>query len=175
LVSDVIDRFGRIDTLINVAGVNRRKPIAEVEEGDYDFILGVNLKGAFMLSQAVGRHMLERGSGYTLFLTPTEAVLALGKPQRAEDAAADGPEDEKTPNPDPQNPTTVLRMQLLGANASRSRARRSLALMAKATASCTRKAARFSSRRRGDQVVLAGRQNSISYVLSHRSPVRQLL
>ena len=63
LVADVLDRFGRIDTLVNVAGVNRRKPTEAVTEDDYDFILDINLKGAFLLSQAVGRHMLERGRG----------------------------------------------------------------------------------------------------------------
>jgi len=63
LVAATQQRFGRIDTLINVAGVNRRKPAIEVSEDDYDFVLDINLKGAFQLSQAVGRLMIERGSG----------------------------------------------------------------------------------------------------------------
>ena len=63
LVASVLENYGRIDTLINVAGVNRRKPALQVTEGDYDYILNVNLKGAFLLSQAVGGHMIERGSG----------------------------------------------------------------------------------------------------------------
>jgi NAD(P)-dependent dehydrogenase (short-subunit alcohol dehydrogenase family) len=63
LVDWTLAEFGRIDTLVNVAGVNRRKPAIEVTEDDYDFILGINLKGAFLLSQAVGRHMLDRGQG----------------------------------------------------------------------------------------------------------------
>ena len=63
LVAKVIADFGQIDTLVNVAGVNRRKPALEVSEDDYDFILDINLKGAFLLSQAVGRHMVERGAG----------------------------------------------------------------------------------------------------------------
>jgi NAD(P)-dependent dehydrogenase (short-subunit alcohol dehydrogenase family) len=63
LVRWSLDEFGRIDTLVNVAGVNRRKPVLEVTEEDYDFILDINLKGAFLLSQAVGRHMVERGQG----------------------------------------------------------------------------------------------------------------
>ncbi len=63
LVAGVLDRWERIDTLVNVAGVNRRKPAVQVTEADYDFILDINLKGAFFLSQAVGRQMLERGSG----------------------------------------------------------------------------------------------------------------
>jgi NAD(P)-dependent dehydrogenase (short-subunit alcohol dehydrogenase family) len=63
LVRWSLAEFGRIDTLVNVAGVNRRKPVLEVTEEDYDFILDINLKGAFLLSQAVGRHMVERGQG----------------------------------------------------------------------------------------------------------------
>lgn len=63
LVDRVLKECGRIDTLLNVAGVNRRKPAENVTEDDFDFILDVNFKGAFLLSQAVGRHMLERGRG----------------------------------------------------------------------------------------------------------------
>ena len=63
LVDSVLARHGHIDSLVNVAGVNRRKPALEVTEDDYDFILDINLKGAFLLSQAVGRQMVERGSG----------------------------------------------------------------------------------------------------------------
>jgi NAD(P)-dependent dehydrogenase (short-subunit alcohol dehydrogenase family) len=63
LVRSVIDEFGHIDTLVNVAGVNRRKPAERLSEDDYDFILDINLKGPFLLSLAVGQHMLERGRG----------------------------------------------------------------------------------------------------------------
>lgn len=62
-VESLLAKFGRIDTLVNVAGVNRRKSALEVTEEDYDFILDINLKGAFLLSQAVGRSMLQRGAG----------------------------------------------------------------------------------------------------------------
>ena len=62
----VVDRcrneVGEIDTLVNVAGVNRRKPALDVTEDDYDYILDINLKGAFFLSQAVGREMVDRKS-----------------------------------------------------------------------------------------------------------------
>lgn len=63
LVDEVFDRHGRVDTLINVAGVNRRKPAEEITEDDYDFVLGINLRGAFFLSQAVGKRMIRQGSG----------------------------------------------------------------------------------------------------------------
>ena len=63
LVSSVLESHGRIDSLINVAGVNRRKAALDVTEDDYDFIMDINLKGAFLLSRAVGKHQVERGSG----------------------------------------------------------------------------------------------------------------
>jgi gluconate 5-dehydrogenase len=63
LVEEIVQTAGRIDTLVNVAGVNRRKPTEQVTEDDYDFVVDTNLKGAFLLSQAVGRHMLERHAG----------------------------------------------------------------------------------------------------------------
>jgi NAD(P)-dependent dehydrogenase (short-subunit alcohol dehydrogenase family) len=63
LVDRCRSEVGPIDTLVNVAGVNRRKPALEVTEADYDYILDVNLKGAFFLSQVVGRQMVERGAG----------------------------------------------------------------------------------------------------------------
>jgi NAD(P)-dependent dehydrogenase (short-subunit alcohol dehydrogenase family) len=63
LAASVLEMFGRIDVLINVAGVNRRKPALEVTDDDFDFILGTNLRGAFLLSREAGKAMVERGSG----------------------------------------------------------------------------------------------------------------
>lgn len=63
LVDTVLQEFGRVDTLLNVAGVNRRKPSEQLSEADYDFVLDINLKGPFLLSTAVGRAMLELGHG----------------------------------------------------------------------------------------------------------------
>ena len=62
-VEGAIAEAGRIDTLINVAGVNRRMPAEQYTEADYDFIVDINLKGPFLLSQAIGRQMLQRGRG----------------------------------------------------------------------------------------------------------------
>ncbi|MFK7822487.1 MAG: SDR family NAD(P)-dependent oxidoreductase [Planctomycetaceae bacterium] len=62
-VAKTIEDHGKIDILINVAGVNRRKPADTVTEDDYDFILDINLKGAFLMSQEVGRHMIANGGG----------------------------------------------------------------------------------------------------------------
>jgi NAD(P)-dependent dehydrogenase (short-subunit alcohol dehydrogenase family) len=63
LVASVHADFGRIDTLVNVAGVNRRMKAEKLSEADYDFIVDINLKGPFLLSLAVGRKQLERQKG----------------------------------------------------------------------------------------------------------------
>ena len=63
LVGAVVRDHGRIDTLLSVAGVNKRKRAESYSPEEYDFILDINLKGAFLLAQEVGRHMIARGKG----------------------------------------------------------------------------------------------------------------
>lgn len=62
-VSKVHDAYGRIDTLLNVAGVTVRKPAEEFTPEEYDYVLGVNLRGAFFMAQEVGKRMIEQNSG----------------------------------------------------------------------------------------------------------------
>jgi NAD(P)-dependent dehydrogenase (short-subunit alcohol dehydrogenase family) len=62
-VAAVLERHGRIDTLLNVAGVNIRQPAEAFTVEQFDFVLDINLKGAFLMAQAVGRAMLARGRG----------------------------------------------------------------------------------------------------------------
>jgi gluconate 5-dehydrogenase len=69
LVATALEKFGHIDTLINVAGVNRRMLAEKLSEDDYDFILNINLKGPFLLSHAVGKAMLARGKGNQINVT----------------------------------------------------------------------------------------------------------
>ncbi|MDR1519423.1 MAG: SDR family oxidoreductase, partial [Planctomycetota bacterium] len=59
----VVVHFGRIDVLVNVAGINKREGLLDVAEETYDRIMGINLKGVFMVSQTVGRQMLRQGGG----------------------------------------------------------------------------------------------------------------
>jgi len=66
LVATVVDRAGRIDSLLNVAGVNIRKRVETYTEDEYDFITNINLKGAFLVAQAVGRQMIAQGTGGTI-------------------------------------------------------------------------------------------------------------
>jgi 2-deoxy-D-gluconate 3-dehydrogenase len=63
LVAQVNETFGGIDILVNCAGVNRRKPIQDVTEDDFETIMNVHLRGTFFLSQAVAPIMAQRGGG----------------------------------------------------------------------------------------------------------------
>lgn len=63
IVSETISIFGKLDILVNNAGIIRRADAVDFTEEDWDAVIDVNLKTAFFLSQAAGRHMLERGSG----------------------------------------------------------------------------------------------------------------
>ncbi|MCH7990408.1 MAG: glucose 1-dehydrogenase [Planctomycetes bacterium] len=63
LVETVVGEFGRIDTLLNVAGVNKRQRAELFSAEEYDFILDINLRGAFLLATSVGRRMIAQHSG----------------------------------------------------------------------------------------------------------------
>jgi NAD(P)-dependent dehydrogenase (short-subunit alcohol dehydrogenase family) len=63
LVAEVMGRFGRIDVLVNAAGVATRGPADTFPEEEWDRMIAVNLKGSFLMAQACGRVMLAQASG----------------------------------------------------------------------------------------------------------------
>jgi NAD(P)-dependent dehydrogenase (short-subunit alcohol dehydrogenase family) len=73
IVGLAIERFGRIDTLINNAGVFIAKPFTEYSEADFGTMIGVNLAGFFYLTQRVAARMLLAGSGHIVNITATIA------------------------------------------------------------------------------------------------------
>ena len=62
-VAEVVAKFGRIDVLVNCAGINKREGILDVEEATYDRIMGINMKGVYFMSQEVGYQMVKQGGG----------------------------------------------------------------------------------------------------------------
>jgi NAD(P)-dependent dehydrogenase (short-subunit alcohol dehydrogenase family) len=76
-VERVLGELGQIDILVNNAGINIRKDALEVRPEEWDAVLDANLKGAFFLTQAVGRHMVERRRGKILNISSMTAFLGL--------------------------------------------------------------------------------------------------
>jgi NAD(P)-dependent dehydrogenase (short-subunit alcohol dehydrogenase family) len=71
IIGEALDRFGRIDTLINSAGVFIAKPFTDYTAEDYAAIVGVNLTGFFRLTQRAIAEMLMRGGGHVVNITTT--------------------------------------------------------------------------------------------------------
>ena len=78
ICADVAKINGRIDILINCAGINKREGIADVEETTYDRIMDINLKGVFFLSAAVAVYMKEQKSGSIINIGSHNTGAVLG-------------------------------------------------------------------------------------------------
>lgn len=76
LVNKTLDIFHRIDILVNNAGVSEPTPIIELTEEGWDRVINVNLKGPFLCSQAVGKHMIERKRGKIINIASVASQLA---------------------------------------------------------------------------------------------------
>jgi NAD(P)-dependent dehydrogenase (short-subunit alcohol dehydrogenase family) len=63
VISEVIEEHGRLDILVNNAGITMDRTVAKMADEQWQNVLDVNLSGAFYLSQAAMKHMLERGTG----------------------------------------------------------------------------------------------------------------
>ena len=76
-VEKAASHFGRIDILINNAGIGAPNKIEDVTEQDFDETVNVNLKGTFFCSQAVGKLMIKQGGGSIVNLSSQAGVIAL--------------------------------------------------------------------------------------------------
>ena len=76
-ISEGVERFGRIDTLINNAGIFIAKPFTQYTEADYAAMLGVNIAGFFHITQLAIAEMEKQGSGHVVQITTSLADHAI--------------------------------------------------------------------------------------------------
>jgi NAD(P)-dependent dehydrogenase (short-subunit alcohol dehydrogenase family) len=77
MVAAVVKRFGRIDGLVNNAGLYPTTPLLELSEQEWDQVLDTNLKGPFMCTQAAAREMIARGvKGQIVNISSTASLIA---------------------------------------------------------------------------------------------------
>jgi NAD(P)-dependent dehydrogenase (short-subunit alcohol dehydrogenase family) len=79
LLAGVLARFGRVDILMNGAGVNSPTPFFDISEEEMDRILTVNLKGLMLACQIFGKHMVERGSGSIINIGSASGLNPLSR------------------------------------------------------------------------------------------------
>ena len=93
-VDAILKHFGKIDILVNNAGMNYRVPVMEYPEEEWDRILNTNLKGYYLVTQAVAAQMLERGYGKVINMSSILGTVAL--PNMLAYASSKGGVDQMT-------------------------------------------------------------------------------
>jgi NAD(P)-dependent dehydrogenase (short-subunit alcohol dehydrogenase family) len=76
-LATTVSEFGRVDGLVNNAGIFRAAEFLDITEEDWDAVIDVNLKGAFLVGQAVARRLADHGGGAIVNMSSVNGVLAI--------------------------------------------------------------------------------------------------
>ena len=86
LVEATRERFGRIDVLVNNAGITRDQLLVRMKDDDWDQVMETNLRGVFLMTRAVGKVMMRQKSGRMINISSTAG--AMGNPEQVNYSAA---------------------------------------------------------------------------------------
>jgi NAD(P)-dependent dehydrogenase (short-subunit alcohol dehydrogenase family) len=91
MVQEVIKKHGRIDCIVNNAGICRNTPSEDVSDDEWRLVMSVDLDGVFYCCREVGKHMLERGAGSIVNIGSMSGIISnRPQPQSAYNAAKAG-------------------------------------------------------------------------------------
>ena len=76
MVENVISKFGRIDILINNAGIQLAKPILEIKEKEWHHVMNTNLTGTFLCSKFAGKYIIQQKKGKVINISSTAGFVA---------------------------------------------------------------------------------------------------
>src|SRR5271154_2372721 len=79
LLADLVAKFGKVDILMNGAGVNSPTPFFDITEEEFEKIITVNLKGLVLACQVFGKHMVERASGSIINIGSASGLNPLSR------------------------------------------------------------------------------------------------
>jgi len=77
-VAAAVERWGRIDVLVNNAGIGEEVPFLDIDEESWDRVIGTNLRGAFVMAQRVAREQVKTGGGSIVHIASIDASGADG-------------------------------------------------------------------------------------------------
>ncbi len=79
VVGEILKAHGRIDVLVNNAGIYRAAPLTELSVEDWDSVIATNLRGTFLMTRAVLPHMIEMGGGSIVNVSSTAGISPYAK------------------------------------------------------------------------------------------------
>ncbi|MDK2465157.1 MAG: SDR family NAD(P)-dependent oxidoreductase [Candidatus Korarchaeota archaeon] len=79
VVDEVLEAHGRVDVLVNNAGIYRAAQLTDLSVEDWDSVIAVNLRGTFLMTRAVLPHMIERGGGSIVNVSSTAGISPYAK------------------------------------------------------------------------------------------------